>query len=61
MVYLRTDDANYFEQMTEVFALSPQFRKVGTPEDLTEVRTDFEREFEARGIKALRAAYVVEP
>ncbi len=56
MVYLRTDDQNYFEQMIEVFAASPQFRPMPTPEELVQLRTDFEKDFEARGIKTLRAA-----
>src|SRR2546427_7448557 len=59
MVYLRTDDENYFEQMQEVFAASPQFRPMPTPAELVQLRTDFEKDFEARGIKTLRAAYQV--
>ena len=43
--------------MTEVFAACPQFRPVATPEELVQLRTDFERDFEARGVKTLRAAY----
>jgi tRNA G46 methylase TrmB len=57
MVCLRTDDQNYFEQMMEVFAARPQFRPMPTPEELVQLRTDFEKDFEARGIKTLRAAY----
>src|SRR5712664_3213388 len=57
MVYLRTDDQNYFEQMMEVFAARPPFRPMPTPEELVQLRTDFEKDFEARGIKTLRAAY----
>ena len=57
MVYLRTDDENYFEQMLEVFVASPQFRPMATPEELVQLRTDFEKDFEARGVKTLRAAY----
>jgi len=57
MVYLRTDDQNYFEQMMEVFAARPPFRPVPTPAELVQLRTDFEKDFEARGIKTLRAAY----
>ena len=57
VVYLRTDDADYFGQMTEVFAASRQFQKVETPGALAEVLTDFEREFNAQGIPTLRAAY----
>ena len=57
VVYLRTDDADYFAQMTEVFAASQEFQKVETPGELAEVLTDFERDFNARGIPTLRAAY----
>jgi tRNA (guanine-N7-)-methyltransferase len=56
-VYLRTDDRNYFEQMTTVFAASPAFKLVETPAELSGVLTDFEREFQKRGIATLRAAY----
>ena len=59
MVYLRTDDQNYFEQMMEVFASRPQFRPMPTPEELVQLRTDFEKDFEAQGINTLRAAYQV--
>jgi tRNA (guanine-N7-)-methyltransferase len=58
-VYLRTDDANYFEQMTSVFATDPAFRLVETPGELSGLLTDFEKDFQARGIKSLRAAYRV--
>jgi len=57
MVYLRTDDQNYFAQMAEAFAASSQFRPVATPEELARLHTDFEKDFEAQGIKTLRAAY----
>ena len=57
VVYLRTDDADYFEQMTAVFAASPQFQPDPTPEALASVLTDFERDFNAQGIPTLRAAY----
>jgi tRNA (guanine-N7-)-methyltransferase len=57
VVYLRTDDADYFAQMTDVFGASKEFQKVPTPFELAEVLTDFEREFNARGISTLRAAY----
>jgi tRNA (guanine-N7-)-methyltransferase len=56
-VFLRTDDAPYFAQMTEVFDAAKQFQKIQTPLKLTETLTDFERGFLARGIKTLRAAY----
>ena len=56
-VYLRTDDADYFQQMTEVFGGSGDFREMETPSELAELPTDFEREFNAKGIRTLRAAY----
>jgi tRNA (guanine-N7-)-methyltransferase len=56
-VYLRTDDANYFEQMLGVFAAAPAFRPVETPAELSALLTDFEKDFHARGIKTLFAAY----
>jgi tRNA (guanine-N7-)-methyltransferase len=57
VVYLRTDDADYFAQMTGVFGASAEFQKVETPSELSDLPTDFEREFHARGIRTLRAAY----
>jgi tRNA (guanine-N7-)-methyltransferase len=56
-VYLRTDDADYFEQMTRVFGASAGFKSVETPDELGAVVTDFERGFTARGIKTLAAGY----
>jgi tRNA (guanine-N7-)-methyltransferase len=56
-IYLRTDDKDYFAQMTEVFGASEEFQKIETPVELAELPTDFERDFNARGIKTLRAAY----
>jgi len=57
VVYLRTDHADYFDQMRRVFAASPAFRPVGTPAAVSALLTDFERGFQARGIKTLGAAY----
>jgi tRNA (guanine-N7-)-methyltransferase len=56
-VFLRTDHASYFSQMTEVFDAAKHFKKIETPSDLAELLTDFEKHFSARGIKTLRAAY----
>jgi tRNA (guanine-N7-)-methyltransferase len=56
-VFLRTDDADYFSQMIEVFSFAKEFEKVETPSPLTEITTDFERDFNAQGIQTLRAAY----
>jgi tRNA (guanine-N7-)-methyltransferase len=55
-VYLRTDDADYFGQMTEVFGTDKNFQKIETPVELAELSTDFERDFNSRGIQTLRAA-----
>lgn len=57
IVFLRTDDRDYFEQMLRVFAEAKQFTPVETPAALLELKTDFEAEFNARGIPTLHAAY----
>jgi tRNA (guanine-N7-)-methyltransferase len=57
IVYLRTDDEDYFNQMQEVFGASPLFAEIQTPESLSSVLTDFERGFLKRGIQTRRAAY----
>ncbi|MDX1951138.1 MAG: tRNA (guanosine(46)-N7)-methyltransferase TrmB [Verrucomicrobiota bacterium] len=56
-IYLRTDDADYFQQMTTVYDSSPLFKKDETPDELSAVITDFERNFNARGVATNRAAY----
>ena len=58
-VFLRTDDADYFQQMNEVFDAAKEFEKVETPAALAEITTDFERDFNAQGISTLRAAYKI--
>jgi tRNA (guanine-N7-)-methyltransferase len=57
MVFLRTDSPSYFDQMSEVFAVSPHFAPTEAPAELTSVLTDFEKEFVARGITTRRATY----
>jgi tRNA (guanine-N7-)-methyltransferase len=57
VVYLRTDDTDYFSQMVTVFNANRNFEAVGTPERLAAVLTDFERGFTAQGIQTNRAAY----
>jgi tRNA (guanine-N7-)-methyltransferase len=56
-VFLRTDDADYFAQMCEVFAADKRFQPVETPAELAAVVTDFEKDFNAQGIPTLRGAY----
>ncbi len=57
VVYLRTDDGDYFTQMTRVFGENPKFAAVETPVELAAVVTDFERSFNAKGIPTRHAAY----
>jgi tRNA (guanine-N7-)-methyltransferase len=57
VIYLRTDDEDYFAQMVKEFAANLAFRLVETPGELSAVVTDFERNFLARGVPTLRAAY----
>lgn len=57
IIYLRTDDSDYFSQMTRVFGQNKQFIPVPTPPNLAAVVTDFERDFNAEGIATNRAAY----
>ncbi|MBI3192783.1 MAG: tRNA (guanosine(46)-N7)-methyltransferase TrmB [Pedosphaera parvula] len=57
VIYLRTDNTEYFAQMTEVFTANTAFQSVETPAALAAVVTDFERDFNAQGIPTLRAAY----
>jgi len=56
-VYLRTDDEDYFAQMTAVFAANSGFLLAETPADLRAVITDFEKDFQDKGITTLRAVY----
>jgi hypothetical protein len=56
---LRTDDADYFQQMLEVFAGNQNFQPAHTPAELRMLLTDFERGFEARGVRTLAAAYAL--
>ena len=60
-VYLRTDDSDYFSQMGDVFHHTPQFNEIETPPELAAILTDFERDFTARGICTLRAAFELHP
>jgi tRNA (guanine-N7-)-methyltransferase len=57
MVFLRTDDADYFQQMEEVFANAQGFVRATEPADLLAVTTDFERHFHAQGIPTRHAAW----
>src|SRR5207247_9414061 len=55
-VYLRTDDPDYFAQMTLVFAENSEFVLSETPADLREIITDFEKDFRDQGVCTLLAS-----
>lgn len=57
IIFLRTDDADYFAQMTRVFDANSTFEKIETPTTVNSVVTDFERNFHLRGVPTLAAAY----
>ena len=56
-VFLRTDNADYFDQVRFAFAAQACFREQSTPPQLLAVTTEFEREFLAQGAVIRRAAY----
>jgi len=56
-VWLRTDHTEYFAQMQDVFSASGLFTDVDTPFELAQVITDFERDFNGRGIPTCRSGW----
>ncbi|MCX8157824.1 MAG: tRNA (guanosine(46)-N7)-methyltransferase TrmB [Verrucomicrobiae bacterium] len=56
-VHLRTDDAGYFQWMQEAFATHPGFQPQTPPPELLALKTDFELEFNQRGIPTLALSY----
>jgi tRNA (guanine-N7-)-methyltransferase len=56
-VHLRTDDTDYFEQMTAVFGAAAEFQPAETPVGLADIVTDFEKDFLAEGKATCRATY----
>lgn len=57
VVFLRTDNPDYFDQMRTVFGAQASFEAAETPVELSSMVTDFERDFHAQGIATLAAAY----
>ena len=57
VVYLRTDNVEYFEQMLEVFDRAVGFERTETSEPLKALVTDFEQQFNTLGIPTNYAAY----
>jgi tRNA (guanine-N7-)-methyltransferase len=56
-LHLRTDDADYFAQMTAVGRANPVFQEISAPEELTAVSTDFEKLFMDQGLPIHRTAF----
>ncbi len=59
VVYLRTDNRPYYEEMLSIFKASKVFTAADTPQDLLHTLTDFEKEFIGRGVQTLRAAFLL--
>ena len=60
IVHLRTDDPAYFEQMQESFLPAKYFSVTGTPVELANVTTEFERQWNEEGKPTLRVSYRLE-
>ncbi len=56
-VYIRTDHGEYFQQILEVFGADRRFVPVETPQELLAVPTDFQLEFESKGLPIHYAAF----
>lgn len=56
-VFFRTDSPDYLAQIQSVFGASPVFVPTDTPPELAAVPTDFEKDYRARGVPILYAAY----
>ena len=57
LLYLRTDDPPYFEQMQNTFRDAEGFAEESTPAALSEITTEFERQWLAEGKRTHYAAY----
>ena len=57
LIHFRTDDADYFTQITAVARANPGFKEVPAPEELTAVSTDFEKLFMGKGLPIHRTAF----
>jgi len=56
-VFVRTDNEAYYRQIVETFGKAAGFIPAETSKELSDVKTDFEKEFFKGGIPALYAAY----
>ena len=57
VLYLRTDDSQYFRQMQDTFSDAEAFAGESTPTALSEITTEFERKWLAEGKRTHYAAY----
>ncbi len=57
-IHCRTDDLDYFNQMTRVFDSAAGFVRGVEPLGLLEVKTDFEVSFNAQGISTLHGTWI---
>ena len=57
VLYLRTDAPPYFEQMQNTFRAAEGFAEESTPAALSEITTEFERQWLAEGKRTHYAAY----
>jgi tRNA (guanine-N7-)-methyltransferase len=57
LVILRTDDLDYYDQMLEVFGEAKAFQPAEAPSEQTQIRTDFETQFNDQGIPTNYATY----
>jgi tRNA (guanine-N7-)-methyltransferase len=56
-IFFRTDDESYFKQMLAIFGTAPGFREIRTPDELMDLVTDFETEFQQQGVDTLRVGF----
>ena len=59
VVYLRTDNGEYFEQMLNVFSQATDFIPTETPARLVKFKTDFEDYFNEQGVPTNVAAFAL--
>ena len=56
-MFVRTDDPDYFAQMTGVFDVNRDFERTPEPNGLLARKTDFEADFNSRGTPTCHAAW----
>jgi tRNA (guanine-N7-)-methyltransferase len=56
-IHIRTDNAEYHAWIQTAFAANAAFQSIETPPELRALTTDFEKDFNQKGITTLHAAY----